>query len=62
MLAFSDLKKLLKILLENVKFEDTLSYINKEINYEDKMKDKEFDYLIALALYFNGQYEKIKNN
>ena len=58
---FSDLKKhYIKILLENVKLQDALVYINKEINFEDKMKDPEFDYLIALTLYFDGQYEKAK--
>ena len=58
---FSDLKKhYIKILIENVKLQDALIYINKEINFEDKMKDPEFDYLIALTLYFDGQYEKAK--
>lgn len=44
--------------MENVQFEDPLTYITKDINSEDKIKDKDFDYLIVLALYFNGQYEK----
>ena len=58
---FSDLKKqYIKILIENVKLQDTLVYINKEINFEDKMKDPEIDYLIALTLYYDGQYEKAK--
>ena len=58
---FSDLKKhYIKILIENVKLQDALIYINKEINFEDKMKDPEFDYLIALTLYYDGQYEKAK--
>ena len=59
--AFSDLKKnYIKILIENVKLKDALAYINKAINFEDKMKDPEFDYLIALTLYFEGEYEKAK--
>ena len=59
--AFGELKKFyIKILLENVKIQDALSFINKEVNFEDKMKDEEFDYLIALALYYDGQYEKAK--
>ena len=59
--AFSDLKKYyIKILIENVKLTDALAYITKEVNFEDKMKDEEFDYLIALTLYFDGQYEKAK--
>ena len=58
---FSDLKKhYIKILIENVKLQDALAFINKEINFEDKMKDPEFDYLIALTLYYDGQYEKAK--
>ena len=32
------------------------------MNFEDKMKDSEFDYFFdALTLYFNGEYEKVKN-
>jgi len=58
---FSDLKKqYIKILVENVKLTDALAYISKELNFEDKMKDHEFDYLIALILYFDGQYDKAK--
>ena len=58
---FSDLKKnYIKILIENVKLKDALAYINKAINFEDKMKDPEFDYLIALTLYFEGENEKAK--
>ena len=58
---FSDLKKnYIKILIENVKLKDALAYIDKAINFEDKMKDPEFDYLIALTLYFEGEYEKAK--
>ena len=59
--AFSELKKdYIKILIENVKLTDALAYITKEVNFEDKIKDEEFDYLIALTLYFDGQYEKAK--
>ena len=58
---FSDLKKhYIKILSENVKLQDALIYINKEINFEGKKRDPEFDYLISLTLYFDGQYEKAK--
>ena len=58
---FFDLKKhYIKILIEKVKLQDVLIFINEEINFEDKMKDPEFDYLIALTLYFDGQYEKAK--
>ena len=46
---------------ENLKLLDALNYIKKEINFEDKMKDSELDYLIVLTLYFNGEYEKVKN-
>ena len=60
---FSDLKKhYIKILIEKVKLQDVLIYINKEINFEDKMKDPKFDYLISLTLYFDGQYEKAKKH
>jgi hypothetical protein len=31
------------------------------MNFEDKMKDSELDYLSALTLYFNREYEKVKN-
>ena len=59
--AFSDLKKYyIKILIENVKLQEALVFISKEITFEDKMKDSEFDYLTALTLYFDGQYDKAK--
>ena len=57
---FSELKlKYIKILIENVKLTEALNYINKEVNYMDKKND-EFDYLTALCLYYDGQYEKAK--
>ena len=56
---FSDLKlKYIQVLIENVKLTDALQYINKEINYEDKKNNEQFDYLTALCLYYDGQYEK----
>jgi DnaJ family protein C protein 7 len=59
--AFTDLKKYyIKILIENVKLQEALVFISKEITFEDKMKDSEFDYLTALTLYFDGQYDKAK--
>jgi len=59
--AFTDFKKeYIQILLENVKLQDTLAYISKEVNAEDKMKNEEFDYLTALTLYYDGQYDKAK--
>ena len=58
---FSDLKlKYIQVLIENVKLTDALQYINKEINYEDKKNNEQFDYLTALCLYYDGQYEKAK--
>ena len=58
---FTDLKKqYIKILIENVKLQDAIAYIHKDINFEDKIKDSEIDYLIALTLYYDGQYEKAK--
>jgi DnaJ family protein C protein 7 len=58
---FIDLKKhYIKILLENVKIQDTLAYIAQKVTAEDKMRDEEFDYLTALTLYFDGQYDKAK--
>ena len=58
---FSDLKKhYIKILLENVKIQDTLAYISQKVSAEDKMRDEEFNYLTALTLYFDGQYDKAK--
>ena len=57
---FSELKlKYIKILIENVKLTEAIQYINKEVNYNDKKND-EFDYLTALCLYYDGQYEKAK--
>ena len=57
---FSDLKlKYIKILIENVKLTEALQYINNEVNFEDK-KNEEFDYLTALCLYYDGQYDKAK--
>ena len=58
---FIDFKKdYIKILLENVKIQEAISYIVKSVNTEDKMRDEEFDYLTALALYFDCQYDKAK--
>ena len=58
---FSDLKlKYIQVLIENVKLTDALQYINKEINFEDKKNNEQFDYLTALCLYYDGQYEKAK--
>ena len=58
---FSDLKlKYIQVLIENVKLTDALKYINKEINFEDKKNNEQFDYLTALCLYYDGQYEKAK--
>ena len=57
---FSELKlKYIKILIENVKLTEALKFINDEVNYEDK-KNEEFDYLTALCLYYDGQYDKAK--
>ena len=52
--------KYIKILIENVKLTECLEYINKEINDNDKQSDENFDYLIALCLYYDGQYDKAK--
>ena len=58
---FSELKlKYIQVLIENVKLTDALQYINKEINFEDKKNNEQFDYLTALCLYYDGQYEKAK--
>ena len=50
--------KYIKILIENVKLTECLSYINKEVNDNDKQSDESFDYLIVLCLYYDGQYDK----
>ena len=58
---FIDFKKqYIKLLLENVKIQEAISYIVKSVNTEDKMRDEEFDYLTALALYYDGQYDKAR--
>lgn len=58
---FTELKlEYIEILLENVKIQEALSYLTKEVNFEDKLKYEDFDYLAALALYYDGQYEKAK--
>lgn len=58
---FSELKlKYIKILIENVKLTEAIQYINSEINFEDKKSNEQFDYLTALCLYYDGQYEKAK--
>ena len=58
---FSELKlKYIKILIENVKLTEAIQYINNEINFEDKKSNEQFDYLTALCLYYDGQYEKAK--
>ena len=57
---FSNFKlKYIQVLMENVKLTEALQYINKEVTYEDK-KNEQFDYLTALCLYYDGQYEKAK--
>ena len=58
---FSELKlKYIKILIENVKLTEAIQYINNEINFEDKKSNEQFDYLTALCLYYDGQYDKAK--
>ena len=39
---------------------DALNYIQKNVNNDDKIKNPQFDYLTALTLYYDGQYEKAK--
>ena len=58
---FTDLKlKYIEILLENVKTLDALNFIQKSVSNEDKIKNPQFDYLTALTLYYDGQYDKAK--
>ena len=52
-------KTLYKILIEKVELQDALIYINKEIDFEDKIKDPKLDYLFVLISYFDESKKQI---
>ena len=58
---FTELKlKYIKCLIENVKLLEAITYIQNNVKGEEKIKYEEFDYYAALALYYDGQYDKAK--
>jgi len=46
-------------LLENVKIQEALDFITTKLTPEERSSD-EFEYLTALALYYDGKYEKAR--
>ena len=52
-------KEYIKLLLERVKISDALKEIS-QIPFSDRMDDLDFDFLAALAYYYDGAYPKSK--
>ena len=52
-------KEYIKLLLDRVKINDALNEISK-VPFGDRMDDLDFDYLTALAYYYDGAYAKSK--
>jgi DnaJ family protein C protein 7 len=47
-------------MLNNVKIPETISYISSKVPQDEKNQTPEFNYYLALALYYDGKYEKAK--
>ena len=59
--AFIELQKIyINACLELCKFKDVIDYINNKVSSSVKSKDKEFNYLLAKAYYFKGDYDLAK--
>jgi len=59
--AFIELQKIyINACLELCKFKDVIDYINNKISSTVKSRDEEFNYLLAKAYYFKGDYDLAK--
>ncbi|MCQ2816491.1 MAG: DnaJ domain-containing protein [archaeon] len=60
-LHFGSLKeKYINVLFENVKLEKAIEYLTKNVYDDEKTQNPEFDFLLAKAYYYNGEYPKAK--
>ena len=61
-LAFSDLQKIyIQACLELCKFKDVINYITNTISPSVKLRDWEFNFLLAKTYYFKGDYDLAKS-
>ena len=59
--AFIQLQKIyIQSCLELCKFKDVIDYINNKVSSTVKSRDEEFNYLLAKAYYFKGDYDLAK--
>lgn len=59
--GFTNLKiQYIEVLLENLKLLEAIKYIDTEVTNEEKKNNEIFIYLSALALYYDGNYQKAK--
>ena len=59
--AFIELQKIhIQSCLEICKFKDAIDYINSKVSSSVKSRDEEFNYLLAKAYYFKGDYDLAK--
>jgi len=59
--AFIELQKIyIQACLELCKFKDAIDYINNKVSSAIKSRDEEFNYLLAKAYYFKGDYDLAK--
>jgi DnaJ family protein C protein 7 len=59
--AFIELQKIyIQSCLELCKFQDAIDYIKNKVSSSIKSKDEEFNYLLAKAYYFKGDYDLAK--
>ena len=59
--AFIELQKIyINACLELCKFTDIIDYINNKVSSSVKSRDEEFNYLLAKAYYFKGDYDSAK--
>ena len=60
--AFVELQKIyIQSCLELCKFKDVINYINNTISPSVKLRDWEFNFLLAKTYYFKGDYDLAKN-
>ena len=59
--SFKELQKIyIQACLELCKFQPIIEYINNNVSSYTKSKDEEFNYLLAKAYYFKGDYDSAK--
>ena len=59
--AYIELQKIyIQACLELCKFKDVINYINNTVSPSVKLREWEFNYLLAKAYYFNGDYDLAK--